>query len=266
MRIGVKPGQWGWSFAELEAAWAVAEEAGFDVLACFDHVTDSPGGRSAWDGPSLLSAMAGPTRSISLAIQVVNASLRNPLLFAGQVAVAQAASGGRVEVGLGAGSFHLARYDNAAIGVPFTSLAERMDRLEACCRTLPGLWRGERVTDPMLGLRDASLGPLDIDPPKLWVGGASDRALEIAARFADGWHGSGGEEERFAELCGRLDELADRAGRPIDKSMQLWATELEGLRGRAERLRDAGASTVILVLDAESRGPDAVRRLADAVL
>ena len=39
MRIGVKPGQWGWSFDELVASWQAAEEAGFDILSCFDHVS-----------------------------------------------------------------------------------------------------------------------------------------------------------------------------------------------------------------------------------
>jgi hypothetical protein len=42
MRIGVKPGQYGWSFDELVASWEVAETVGFDVLACFDHVSSSP--------------------------------------------------------------------------------------------------------------------------------------------------------------------------------------------------------------------------------
>ena len=39
MQIGVKPGQWGWSFDELTASWRAAEEAGFDLLSCFDHVS-----------------------------------------------------------------------------------------------------------------------------------------------------------------------------------------------------------------------------------
>ena len=104
MRVGVKPGQWGWSFDELEASWRAAENAGFDLLSCFDHVTSAPEGQSAWDGPSLLAAMAAATGQIRLGIHVLNASLRHPLLVAGQIAVAQAASGGRVEVGVGAGS------------------------------------------------------------------------------------------------------------------------------------------------------------------
>jgi hypothetical protein len=51
MRIGVKPGQWGWSFDELVASWRTAEDAGFDIVSCFDHVTAGPAGLTAWNAP-----------------------------------------------------------------------------------------------------------------------------------------------------------------------------------------------------------------------
>ena len=137
MRIGVKPGQWGWSFDELLAAWRAAEDAGFDLISCFDHVSAAPIGNVAWDAPTLLTAMAGATSRIRLAVHVLNASLRPPLLLAGQLAVAQASSGGRLEVGLGTGSWHLARHDHRVAGVPFPPFAERVRRLEACCRAFP---------------------------------------------------------------------------------------------------------------------------------
>jgi alkanesulfonate monooxygenase SsuD/methylene tetrahydromethanopterin reductase-like flavin-dependent oxidoreductase (luciferase family) len=210
--------------------------------------------------------MASRTGSIRLAIHVVNASLRNPLLLAGQIAVAQASSGGRVEVGIGAGSHYFARYDHDATGIPFPALRERLERLEACCRILPALWRGEAVTDDLVGLRDAALGPIEINPPRLFVGGSSESALRITAQFADGWHAPG-IEERFAELAQELDRLSAGFGRPpIDKSIQIRAHPLEGLRERLDRLRTAGASTVVLVLDVEQAHAGWVRRVADATL
>ena len=266
MRFGVKPGQWGWDFSELRASWRAAEEAGFDVLGCFDHVSSSPDGRQAWDGPSLLTAMAADTEQIRLAIHVVNASLRNPLLLGGQIAVAQAFSGGRVAVGIGAGSHYFAKYDHEAAGVAFPAFPERIGRLETYARILPALWRGEPVTDVAAGLVDASLGPIGIEPPRLYVGGASDAALEIAARYADGWHATG-DEERFSERAHRLDELSAGLDHPtVDKSIQLRVPTLAGLPDRVSRLREAGASTVVFVLDADQRGPDWVSRLAEAAL
>jgi len=266
VRIGVKPGQWGWSFQELVASWRAAEEAGFDLLSCFDHVSAAPEGRTAWDGLSLLSAMAGHTERIGLGIHVMNACIRHPLLAAGQIAVAQAASANRLEIGIGAGSHYFARYDHLAAGIEFPPFAQRMDRLEACCRCLPPLWRGERVSDETPGLQEASLGPIGIQPPPLLVGGASERALSMAARLADGWHAPE-MDDRFAEASARLDAMSDELGRPrIRKSIQLRPSDLAGLRSRMDRLEEAGATTVLYVLDADQRGPDWVRRLADAVL
>ena len=188
LRLGIKPGQWGWRFDELTAAWERIERLGFHVVSCFDHVTAEPRGNRAWDAPTLLAAMAGRTQKITLAIDVVNVSLRHPFLLAAQLAVVQAASRGRLEVGLGAGSYGLARFDHQALGIAFPPLADRLARLDGCVRTLPRLWRGETVTDPQLDLHGASLGPLGIEPPLVIVGGASPRLLETAVRYADGWN------------------------------------------------------------------------------
>jgi alkanesulfonate monooxygenase SsuD/methylene tetrahydromethanopterin reductase-like flavin-dependent oxidoreductase (luciferase family) len=269
VRIGVKPGQWGWSFDELEASWRAAEDAGFDVLSCFDHVTASPEGLAAWDAPSLLSAMAGRTTRIRLAVEVLNASLRHPFLLAGQLAVAQAASGGRLEVGIGAGSYHLARFDHRAIGVVFPPLEERIERLETCCRVLPALWRGESVTEPTLGLAEASLGPIGIEAPPLVVGGQGEATMRVAARSGDGWNGGSAAPDRFAALGRRLEELCQEVGRrrPITRTVQLFVRDLDvaAARDLLGSLADAGADTAVFVLH-EERGPGAVERLAAAVL
>jgi alkanesulfonate monooxygenase SsuD/methylene tetrahydromethanopterin reductase-like flavin-dependent oxidoreductase (luciferase family) len=187
MRLGVKPGQWGWSFEDLRAAWGIAEDCGFQHISCFDHVSASPQPLASWDAPSLLVAMAGVTSSIRLEVQVLNTSLRHPFLLAAQLAVAQAASGGRLRVGLGAGSHHLARFDHVAVGIDFPPHRERVKRLGECCRALPALWRGAVVDDPALGLVGASLGRTGIEPPPLFVGGSSEAVMSIAAQFADGW-------------------------------------------------------------------------------
>jgi alkanesulfonate monooxygenase SsuD/methylene tetrahydromethanopterin reductase-like flavin-dependent oxidoreductase (luciferase family) len=263
MRIGVKPGQWGWSFDELLAAWSKAESEGFDLLSCFDHVSAAPAGNAAWDAPTLLAAMAGATSHIPLAVHVLNVSLRPPLLLAGQLAVAQASSGGRLEVGLGTGSWHLARHDHRSAGVPFPPFAERVRRLEACCRAFPALWRGETVTDDALGLDAASLGPLGIEAPPIVVGGTSERVLALAAALGDAWNASSVEADRFAQLRQRLEGLA--GPRVIERQVQLWLHEvgIEGARDAVARYGDAGADVVVFVLD-EDRDPDVIARLAAA--
>jgi alkanesulfonate monooxygenase SsuD/methylene tetrahydromethanopterin reductase-like flavin-dependent oxidoreductase (luciferase family) len=271
MRIGVKPGQWGWSFHDLAASWTAAEEAGFGILSCFDHVTSSPEGLAAWDAPSLVTAMAGVTQRIRLSVDVVNTALRHPYLLAAQLAVAQAASAGRLEVGLGTGSFHLARFDHHAIGRPFPAFGERLARLAACCQILPALWRGDSVTDENLGLQAASLGPIGIDPPPIVVGGVSERTMQVAAQYADGWSATETDHERYAELVHRMEETCRRVGRerPISRTVQIaaWKIDLGKAREVVERMEEAGATTALFPLHGpEQRGPDAVMRLADAVL
>ena len=269
MRIGVKPGQWGWTWGELVESWEAAEESGFAVVSCFDHVSSAPAGLPAWDAPTLLAAMAGIVRSARLAVDVLNSSLRHPFLLAGQLAVAQAASGGRLEVGLGLGSYHLARFDHEALGMPLPPHAERAARLEASCRVLPALWRGEEVTDAALGLTCASLGPIGIEPPPIVVGGTSETVLEIAVRHADGWNAVEPDPARYGELARRLDELRERGGRarPVAKAVQIFVRgiELRDARELVARFEQAGAESATFVL-VEERGADAVRRLAAAVL
>lgn len=242
MRIAVKTGQWGWSFDELIASWRTAEDAGFAMLSCFDHLTAAPGGKTAWDAPSLLCVMACETEQIPLAAHVLNTSLRHPFLLAAQLAVAQAASGGRVQVGLGGGS-GFARLDHKTTGIPFPHFKQRLARLEACCRVLPALWRGEQVTDESLGLAGASLGPIGIEPPRLVLGGKSEEVLRLATRYADGWNAVELDPAEYARLSSRLDALAQDAGRdrPLVKEVQIWVRDLNLLRarGQLERFEDA---------------------------
>jgi alkanesulfonate monooxygenase SsuD/methylene tetrahydromethanopterin reductase-like flavin-dependent oxidoreductase (luciferase family) len=269
VRIGVKPGQWGWSFAELRDSWRAAEDGGFDIVSCFDHVSAAPAGLAAWNAPSLLSAMAGVTHRIALAVDVLNVSLRHPFLLAGQLAVAQAASDGRVEVGLGAGSYHLARFDHRVVGRPFPPLSRRRERLARCCEIFPALWRGEEVSDAELSLDAASLGPLAIEPPPIFVGGTAEATMAIAADCADGWNAVVEDVGRYRDLSAQIDEICRRRGRqrPLRKAAQVFvrSIELADARRLVSDLEAAGAESVTFVL-VDERGPEAVRELARAVL
>lgn len=268
MRVGVKPGQWGWSFEELTASWRAAQDAGFDIVSCFDHVSAAPAGLSAWDAPSLLVAMAGETERITLAVDVLNVTLRPAFNLAGQLAVAQAASSNRLQVGLGAGSYHLARFDHGALGRPFPSLAERLDVLGRCCEAFRALWRGEEVTDPALGMTAAALGPIGIDAPPIFIGGTSRQTIEVAVRHADGWNGVVQNADEFATLASAVAEMCRVAHR---RSALLLAAQvfvrdlqLENARQLLEDLEAAGAESVTFVL-VEERGPEAVYQLAQAL-
>lgn len=269
MRIGLKCGQWGWSFAELEESWRAADEAGFALISCFDRITSAPRGLRAWDAVALLVAMSAVAKRAHLTAHMLNATLRHPVILASQLAVAQALSGGRLEAGVGAGAKYWEVHDNRPLGIPFPSHSTRLARLEALCRTLPALWRGETVTDETLGLRDVSLGPLGISPPSLVLGGRSDQILALAARYGDGWDAIDSSPDQFGQLADRLDAECRTTGRsrPIDKSVQVWVSQLGDLNPRSllRQYEDRGCTTAIFVLHLE-RGADPVRRLADRVL
>jgi len=149
----------------------------------------------------------------------------------------------------------------------------RVARLEACCEVFPRLWRGETVDDPRLGLTGASLGPIAVDPPPIVIGGAGGREMEVAARHADAWNSvwSASREDlgQFVEHSRRLDRLCAKARRerPVRRQVQMWARDLDPTRARGQigQFADAGADTLVLVLDEEGRAGE-VRRLADRVL
>jgi len=269
LRLGIKPGQWGWRFDELTTAWERIENLGFHVLSCFDHISAKPGNNRAWDAPTLLAAMAGRTQRIALAVDVVTVSLRHPFLLAAQLAIAQAASGGRLEVGLGAGSFGLARFDHQALGIAFPPLADRLTRLDACARALPRLWRGETVTDPQLDLHAASLGPLGIAPPLVILGGRSPKLLETAVRYADGWNVALEGLQQYGEQAQKVSNLCEQLGRtrPLLRHVQIFADSLEPAAARdfLNRLVAYGATTVVFVLN-QNHDVATIDRLAEAVL
>jgi alkanesulfonate monooxygenase SsuD/methylene tetrahydromethanopterin reductase-like flavin-dependent oxidoreductase (luciferase family) len=268
IRIGVKPGQWGWSMQELSAAWHRAEDLGFDVLACFDHVTARPAGLAAWDAPNLLGVMAAHTQRIRLSVDVLNVALRHPYLLTAQLAVVQAASAGRLQVGLGAGSFHLARDDHQALGIPMPKINSRRGLLEICARVFPALWRGEGVTDTDLSWTDASLGPIGIAPPPIVLGGTSEAVMDMAVRLADGWNTHLQNVAEFAARVQRVNELCAKHGRtrPLLRQVQVFADELDpdGARAAVATASGLGATTVMFVFH-RNKDLSAMERLVRAV-
>jgi alkanesulfonate monooxygenase SsuD/methylene tetrahydromethanopterin reductase-like flavin-dependent oxidoreductase (luciferase family) len=269
MRIGVNPGQWGWQFEELEDSWHQAEHLGFGAISCFDHIAAAPRGWAAWEATSLMTAIALRTERAAVCVNVIDICLRHPFLLAGQLAVAQAASHGRLEVGLGIGAEHLARHDFRALGKTFPPREERLDVLARLLEVLPALWRGETVTDPELGLHDASLGPLGISTPPLIVGGRSQRLLELAAQHADGWNAVITNTRQFAKLNNRLDTICASIGRSrrLTRTAQLFVPDIDLVHAAqtVSELVEAGADTVMFVIPQQT-DRYTLQALASAVL
>ena len=266
MRIGVLPFALGAKFPDLVQSWRTAEEAGFAALWTVDHATPTRDLRPAWEASSLLVAMAGCTRSIPVGVLVFDALLRHPFMVAGSVAVAQALSGGRVQVGLGVGD-KFSKLDHEALGLAFPPIADRVRFLEACCTALPSLWRGDTVTDPLLGLKEAALGSMDIDPPSLIVGGGRRNLMEVGARHARGWNLFTQDPETYAASAAALKTVEAATGRskPLERSVYLFVERTKGdLRGLLKDFEAAGAEEAMLVVMRPDR--ESILSLARQVL
>lgn len=265
MRLGVLPFSVGSRFADLERSWLTAEEAGFDALWTVDHLTPSVELTPAWEASSLLVAMAARTRTISIGVLVFDVLLRHPFIMAGAVAVAQALSGGRVQVGFGIGD-KFSKVDHKALGVPFPSFAERAHYLEACCTSLPRLWRGDTISDPELGLNDAALGPVEVLPPPLIVGGGSRTLMELAVRYAQGWNLFTQDPEVFSARVAVLTQIeaAMERPKPLARSVYLFLEHAgRDPRGLVEAFEAVGADELMFVLRRPSA--DSIRTLARQV-
>ena len=138
LRIFTEPQQ-GATYDDLLAVARATEELGFDGFFRSDHYLHmsgdgTPGPTDAW---TTLAGLARDTSRIRLGTLVSSATFRLPGPLAVTVAGVDQMSGGRVELGLGAGWFE---QEHAAYGIPFPSLGERFDRLEEQLAVITGLW------------------------------------------------------------------------------------------------------------------------------
>ena len=189
LRIFIEP-QFGASYEQQVRMAQAAESAGFDGFFRSDHfLTMSgdglPGPTDSW---VTLGGLARETERLKLGTLVTSATFRNPGVLAIQVAQVDAMSGGRVELGLGAGWYDA---EHSAYGIPFPPLGERFERLEEHYAILTGLWgtpQGETFTFDGIHyhLKDSPALPKPVQRPHppLIVGGAGPRRTpRLAATY-----------------------------------------------------------------------------------
>src|SRR5450759_2429297 len=190
---------------------ALADELGFDLVGVQDHPYQS----RFLDTWTLLTAMAMRTKKIGLFTDVANLPLRPPAVLAKAAASLDLISGGRVELGLGAGgSFDAIK----AIGGPVLTRGESVDALEEAIQVIRLMWSGERgvrFEGKHYQLAGVHAGPAPAQPIGIWLGAYKPRLLSLVGRAADGWVPSLGYVQPADLLEGnrRIDEAAAAAGR-----------------------------------------------------
>jgi alkanesulfonate monooxygenase SsuD/methylene tetrahydromethanopterin reductase-like flavin-dependent oxidoreductase (luciferase family) len=202
-------------YQHLVALARTADELGIDLIGIQDH----PYQRRFLDTFSLLAALAVQTRRIRLFPDVANLPLRPPAVLAKAAASIDLMSGGRFELGLGAGAFWDAVW---AMGGPRREPRQAVDALEEAIAVIRLFWsgdRGLRYDGDHYALHGVHSGPLPAHRIGIWLGAIGPRMLRLTGRVADGWVPSSTymPPDQLAARHAQIDEAAVEAGRdPAD--------------------------------------------------
>ncbi|TCC08602.1 LLM class flavin-dependent oxidoreductase [Kribbella soli] len=250
----------------------LTEQVGLDLVSFQDHPYQ-PRLMDAW---TLLSVVAAQTERVKVTTNVANLPLRHPVVLARSVATLDLITGGRVELGLGAGGFLDAV---AANGGPRLTTGQSIAALEEAIAIMREVWTpgggGIRLAGKHYTVSGAKRGPAPAHDVSIWLGAYKPRMLALTGRLADGWLPSSGYAgpDELAAMNKAIDEAAVEAGRDpaavrrlynisgafsggggfLQGPEELWIDQL------TELTLGEGMSTYILASD----NPDDIRRFAE---
>ncbi|MCC7364323.1 MAG: TIGR03560 family F420-dependent LLM class oxidoreductase [Dehalococcoidia bacterium] len=217
MKFGLHIGQQNITIDECRRMWRWADTAGFDWVDVWDHFYEAPpvdGNGSCFEATTCMAAIACETASCRIGVLVLGMNYRHPAVLANALVTIDHLSGGRLEIGLGAG-WHEPEY--RAYGIPFRPIKERMDMLEEGVQVVRLLTTQDRsdFEGQYYRLENAACNPKPVQArPRIWVGGRGEkRTLRIAARHADGWNVPYVSPDEYRRLSGVLDEWCEKEGR-----------------------------------------------------
>ena len=242
----------------LELA-ALADELGYDLVGVQDH----PYQRLFLDTWTLLTAIAMRTRKITVFPDVANLPLRPPAVLAKAAASLDLLTGGRVELGLGAGG----AWDAIkAIGGPVRTPGESVSALEEAIQVIRLMWsvqRGARFDGRFYRLEGVNTGPAPAHPIGIWLGAYKPRMLSIVGRLADGWVPSLGyvQPADLSEGNRRIDEAAQAAGRDPRAIRRVLNSGDQPVELFVELVVEHGIDTFIV----SGEDPEEMRRFASEV-
>jgi F420-dependent oxidoreductase-like protein len=215
--------QQGLSYDEVLALARAAEAAGLEAFLRSDHYASFPGpaGQPTTDAWATLAGLARETSTIQIGSLVSPVTFRIPGAFAKMTATVNEMSGGRLEVGMGAG---WNEEDHDPLGIPFPPLKERYDRLEESLAIVHGLWTepdGWNYQGSTWRVRDALFRPRPTSPgrrhPNLILGGdGGPRLARLVATYADEFNRTSASLDNVPEAFARVRAACGRAGRDPD--------------------------------------------------
>jgi alkanesulfonate monooxygenase SsuD/methylene tetrahydromethanopterin reductase-like flavin-dependent oxidoreductase (luciferase family) len=196
--------------------FVAADQAGLDAVGVQDH----PYQPRFFDTWTLLAYCAARTEHICLVPDVINLPLRLPSVLAKSATSLDVLSGGRVELGVGAGAF----WEGVeAMGGARRKPGESVDALEEAITIMRAFWSGERSVTfegEHYRVKGAHPGPRPAHPIGIWVGAYKPRMLRLTGRLGDGWLPSLGGKyispEDAPKMHAEIDAAAQAAGRSPD--------------------------------------------------
>ena len=215
--LGVHAGQQNLAMDDLRALWRKLDDARVDWISAWDHFYEAPpkgGTQPHFEALATLGALAAETRHARIGCLVFYVGYRNPALLAKAATTLDHISGGRFELGLGAG-WHV--WEATAYGYPFPDIGTRLDMLEEAAQIVRRMLTEERTTfsGKHFQVDDASCLPAPVQSRlPIWIGGVGEkRTLKIVADHADGWNAAYLDPREFARVNGVLSHWCEDAGR-----------------------------------------------------
>ncbi|MTA15136.1 MAG: TIGR03560 family F420-dependent LLM class oxidoreductase, partial [Actinobacteria bacterium] len=237
----------------------------------FDHLYPLFGDSTedCLEGWITLTALLHETERLHGGVLVTGMVYRHPGVLANMASTLDITSGGRLELGIGAG---WNEEECTAFGIELGSMRERFDRFEEGLHVLESLFANERTTfhGRYYDLTDAMNNPKPLQPKlPICIGGSGrTRTLPLTARFADHWNYGGTDPTEFAELRDVLHRACadlDRDPGDITCSFLLrWSGDADQLLADRAAFERAGADLAIVALP-KSAAPSIVDQLADVL-
>jgi F420-dependent oxidoreductase-like protein len=275
MRFAIKTRPEHQTWEEIRDAWIAADEIPlFESAWNWDHFYPLS---EPYDGPNfeawtMLAAMAQATRRIRIGCQVTGMIYRHPAVLANMAATVDIISGGRLELGLGAGWNQM---ECDAYGIDLPPLRERFDRFDEGVEAIVRLLTQPTTTFPgrYVKLTEAFCEPKAVQQPHppITIGGrGKTRTLRTVARLAQQWNALTQSPEQWVELkevlaghCAALDRDVNEITCSVNVRVGSDG-DLEPVVATAAAYREAGVDLIIAILPLHAK-PDSLRPLAEAL-
>jgi F420-dependent oxidoreductase-like protein len=257
MRFAFKTAPQHTTWADILDVWQAADDIEvFESGWTFDHFypifSDSTG--PCLEGWTTLTALAQATQRVRIGTLVTGIHYRHPAVLANMVSTLDIISGGRLELGIGAG---WNEEESGAYGIELGTPGQRSDRFEEACQVLIGLLTQDATTfkGEYYQLVEARNEPKAVQRPHppICIGGSGERrTLRTAARFAQHWNFVGGTPEEFARkrdvLHGHCRDIGRDPGEILLSSHVMFDGDPSATAAAAAALGDAGVQLGIVHL------------------